>query len=65
MLPEPASTVTLCGHPEAVNGHCGTGGCGNDWRLCAWPQCRLSPLAIIPLEWPGRHLPRTRLDQAE
>jgi hypothetical protein len=36
MLPGPASTVTLCGHPEAVNGHCGTGGCGARWEPEQW-----------------------------
>jgi hypothetical protein len=42
---------TLCGHPEAWHGHCGTDGCGNNWRLCEWPQCQPSPR--VPLYGPG------------
>jgi len=57
--PDPRSTVTLCGHPESVNGHCAFEGdpvrkiapCGNRWQLCAWPQCQAS--AQVPLCVPG------------
>ena len=54
MIPDPRSTVTLCGHPEAVNGHCAFEGdpareiapCGNRWQLCPFPKCQ--PPAQVP-----------------
>jgi len=51
MVPDPRSTVTLCGHAEYAKGECAVPGCANSWQAC--PECGPAGGAEMPSNGAG------------